>query len=180
MFAHACSACQTAEFVARYRWICSYPCNFQLGFTLLVFELRSRENFPPTHLRGKKKLICEIYDVCHLLQKSPTQRPAQMEDMRIVALIKSQSVNKSATREKKCTEKSQNKALPCALNIYPAIRTLLVYAMSYNGHLIFEGYCHVQPLSRKHKTETVNTEFVIRPLVKLEKNEEYAAMLPSP
>lgn len=80
-----------------------------------------------------------------------TQRPAPVEDVRIVALVKSQSINKLATREKIDPEKSQNKAWSHALNIYLAIRTLSVYDTSYNGHFMFESLCHAQPLSQKHK-----------------------------
>lgn len=80
-----------------------------------------------------------------------TQRPAPVEDVRIVALVKSQSINKSTTTGKIYPEKSQNKALPHALNIYVAIRTLSVYDTSYSGHFIVKSLCNAQPLYQKHK-----------------------------
>lgn len=74
-----------------------------------------------------------------------------MEDRGDVALIKSQSISESGAREKLYSKKSQNKALSCVLNIDPILRSLELCSVSNNGHLIFEGYCHVQPLSHKHE-----------------------------
>lgn len=158
--------------------------SLQFPFGLSPFSVWSQKSVEMFFLSfGGKKSTWDEYDIHHVLSEIPTGDLETCTDGRQKRCCFDQKpINQQIrAREKLYSKKNQNNALSSVLSIYPALRSLQLYSMSNNGHLIFEGYCHVQPLSQKHKHRGSTHRFSNATSRKIWRNEsqQYASMLPS-